>query len=49
VGDFDATEYERAVRNETVDIIPDAGGDHSRPRSILPLEATMEYFSGRVA
>ena len=49
VGDHRAAEDERAVHDEAVDIIAYAGGDRSRPRSSLPLEATMEYFSGREA
>ena len=49
VGDHHAAEDEGAVRDEAVDIVTYAGGDHSRPRSSLPLEATMEYFSGREA
>ena len=49
VGDHHAAEDEGAVHDEAVDIVAYAGGDHSRPRSNFPLEATMEYFSGREA
>ena len=46
VGDFNPAENQGPVRDQAVNIIADAGGDHSSGRVTLPLVATMEYFSG---
>ena len=46
VGDFNPTEDQWPVGDQAVNIIADAGRNHSSGSVTLPLVATMEYFSG---
>ena len=46
VGDFNPAKNQGPVGDQAVNIIADPCGNHSSGKVTLPLEATMEYFSG---